>query len=131
MLQPDDGEGGKNFRARTVTCLASCGFQGHYMGAELCKENHKHSKRSRRVDFESSSSESEKETSESESSQPDSGTDYEHESEKKGRGDRVGRVFARLSMIRRIGGKRYPNIRRTKSRYTVSVIIKERKVSVY
>ena len=123
-------DGGKNCRGRKVTCFG-CGLVGHYMGAELCKEKDKRSRRSRRVD--QSSSDSEKEPSDSESTQPDSSTEDEHhhESERRGKEEKIGRIFAKLSTIRRIGRRRHPNIRRTKSRYTVNVIIKERKVPVF
>ena len=101
------------------------------MGAEVCKKK-KHSRRSRRVDHDSSSSESEEQSSERDqgSTQPDSSSEEDQE-ESEGRNREVRRVFSRLSMIRRIGGKRHTNIRRTKSRYTVNVTIKEKKTPVF
>ena len=125
-------EGEKKCRGRNGTCFA-CQRPGHYAGAEMCKKK-KHNKMSRRVDHDSSSSESEGQSSEHDqgSTQPDSSSEEEgqqEESEEKSRDMR--RVFSRLSTIRRIGGRRYANTRRTKSRYTVSVIIKEMKIPVF
>ena len=125
-------EGDKKCRGRNGTCFA-CQRSGHFMGAEVCKKK-KHKKMSRRVDHGSSSSESEGQSSEYDqgSTQPDSTSDddeQQEESEEKTREMR--RVFSRLSTIRRIGGRRYANTRRTKSRYTVKVIIKETKTAVF
>ena len=125
-------DGGKSCRGRNGTCFA-CQRPGHYMGAEICKKN-KHYNKSRRVDQDSSSSESEDQSSDNDqgSTEPDSSSDDERhveESEEKGRD--IGRIFSRLSIVRRVGGRRYAKARRTKSRYTVNVVIKERKVPVF
>ena len=103
------------------------------MGAEVCKKN-KHYNKSRRVDQDSSSSESEDQSSDNDqgSTEPDSSSDDERhveESEEKGRD--IGRIFSRLSIVRRVGDRRYAKARRTKSRYTVNVVIKERKVPAF
>ena len=128
-----DGE--KNCRGKNGTCFA-CGQHGHFMGAEMCKKRKQHSRRSRKVDFEDSSSSGSEEDyfSDHNSTQPDSSEDDEEErphteSEKRDKG--VARVFSRLSTIRRVGGRRYPNLWRTKSRYTINVVIKERSVPVF
>ena len=63
------------------------------------------------------------------SSSDDEATHQHTESEKRSKD--VARVFSRLSIVRRVGGKRYPDVRRTKSRYTIDVIIKERMVPVF
>ena len=126
-----DGE--KSCRGKNGTCFA-CGLYGHFMGAELCKKKKKHSRRSRRVDLNSSSSGSEDGSDDQESTQPDdtsSEDDSGHQAESERKGKDIGRVFSRLSTIRRVGGRRYPNVRRTKSRYTVDVVIKERNVPVF
>ena len=129
-------EGEKSCRGKNGTCF-SCGQHGHFMGAELCKKKKQYSIRSRKVDLDdSSSSGSEQEDfSDRNSTLPeDSSSDEEAarpqtESERKSKG--VARVFSRLSTIRRIGGRRYPTVLRTKSRYTINVIIKERMVPVF
>ena len=128
-------EGDKKCRGKNGTCFA-CGQYGHFMGAELCKKKKQHSRRSRKVDLDdSASSGSEQEDfSDQDSTQPDSSSDDndtrpQTESERRSKG--VSRVFSRLSTIRRIGGRRYPDVRRTKSRYTINVIIKERSVPVF
>ena len=125
-------EGGNKCRGKNGTCFA-CQRPGHYMGAEVCKKK-KHNGKSRRVDQDSSSSESDGQSSDHDkgSTQPDSSSDEEgHQEESEERSREMRRVFSSLSTIRRIGGRRYANARRTKSRYTVNVTMKERKVPVF
>ena len=116
-------DGGSKCRGKNGTCFA-CQRPGHFMGAEVCKKR-KHKKHSRRVDQDSTSSESEEHSSEhdQDSTQPESSSDEEE-------GD-ISRVFSKLSTVRRIGGRRYANTRRTKSRYTVNVIVKEKNIPVF
>lgn len=125
--------GEKNCRGKSGTCFG-CGEYGHFMGAEACKKRRNKKKKSRRVDFEVSSSSSDSETQEDSEYEPrslESTSDEESMAHSAPEKKTVHRVFSRLSTIRRIGGRRLPEVRRTKNRYTVDVVIKERKVPVF
>ena len=123
-------DGDKKCPGRKVTCF-ECGVSGHFRGAEICKK--KNTRRSRRVDEQSASSDATAEnSSESESDLPGSSTDDYSDGEEPTRSkSNVQRVLATVSTIRRVGGRRYPDIRRMTSRYTTNVIIQETSVPVF
>ena len=125
--------GDRNCRGKKGSCFG-CGEYGHFMGAEACKKPKDKRKKSRRVDFEVSSSSSDSERQEdSEDEPPSLESTSDEESGAQGASEKktIHRVFSRLSTIRRIGGRRIAKVRRSKSRYTVDVVIKERKVPVF
>ena len=131
---------GRNCPGKKASCFA-CGAKGHFRGAEVCKKRFttKSPKRgrSRRLAEEEDRSERESELSDTEAeSEEDDTTETESPSEeeekkKEGRYTKMKRVYSRVATIRKIGSKRYAHINRTKSRYTVNVIIKETKVPVF
>lgn len=118
---------------KNATCFG-CGLVGHFRGAEVCKKK-SYTRRSRRVDEATSSERSADDSEASESDEPKSSTDEESEPDRSSSGRKttkqMRRVFSQLSTIRRIGGRRYPNVRRAQSRYTINVIIKETVVPVF
>ena len=122
-----DGE--RKCPGRKATCFA-CGQLGHFCGAAACKK--RFVRGSRRVDGDSSSSSSDQEQSDSPegytTSESSDGEDLEATGSNK---PAIARVRFNIPTVRRINGRRYPNIRRAKSKYALNVIIHERKVPVF
>ena len=125
-------DSGKRCPALKVTCFA-CGIPGHFRGAEACKK--KFTRRSRRVDEGSSSGgmTSEDDASATESEEPNSSSDEsaDYADSNRKSGSNLKRIFSKIPTVRRVGGRRYSNIRKAESRYNIDVIIKERKVPVF
>ena len=128
-------DGGKRCRGRNGTCYA-CQKPGHYAGAEICREKGRNKGRIKKVSHRESTPTSSSANSESESDSSgaeDSSNNGEDRSKakQKGRGSTIGRVFAGVPTVRFVGKRRIAGIAHIKSRYTVDVIIKERKVPAF
>jgi len=123
-------DGDRKCPGRKATCFA-CGQGGHFRGATACKKKKRYVRNSRRVDGDSSSESSYYEQSDSQESETPVESEEEDPPEMNGSSPTINRVRFNIPTIRRINGRRYPAVRRAKSKYAIDVVICERKVPVF
>ena len=112
----------------------ACQRTGHYAGAEICRRNGRNKGKIKKVSLQDSTPTSSSANSESESyssDAEDSSSNGEDRRNAKQKSNTIGRVFAGSPTVRFIGKRRLAGIAYIKSRYTVDVIIKERKVPAF
>ena len=118
-------DGGKLCPGKKVECFA-CGIKGHYKGAEICKRKFKG--KTRKVDRNDSDTEhSTSDTSSSEES-PSSEDSLEGTGKLK---SNTRRIYKKIPTVRKIAGERKVNIRRSNSKYKVTVTINETPIKVF
>ena len=121
-------KGDKKCPGKKVSCFA-CGKNGHFRGAEICKnrdtrQKDKFRRRTRKVEYDSDESDTHSESSSTSTSCPESESSSDEEQS-------VDRIYRKIPIIHRVGGARRAIVNRTKQRYTVQVTIKEKKIPVF